>query len=126
MENKQGLQGARRLFRVQLLLVFVVSCSVFLFQGMSPAISLLLGGLTSAIPNLVFAHILFKVHGAQAAHQIASRFYKGEAVKLLLTFGLFTLILTRYREFPLCLFAGFMVAQLMFWFAPLIIDHQQK
>lgn len=125
-QNKEGIQGAGSLFRAQLIVVFVVSGITCLIAGSHSASSMLIGGLVSATPNLYFASVLFRYHGAQASKKIVSSFYKGEAMKLLLTFGLFAVVFKYLNVVPLVFFAGFIVAQMMFWFAPLFIDHQQN
>jgi ATP synthase protein I len=126
VNNKQGLQGAARLFRVQLLVVLMVALIAFMVIGVIAAWSVVLGGLVSALPNAYFARKVFKYHGAQAAHKIVNSFYMGEAVKILLTFALFALIFKTLPIVPLALIFGFIVAQLMFWFAPFIFYNKRK
>lgn len=126
MKNEQGIQGAGRLFRAQLIVVLAVSLIIWLVLGVHSAWSMVIGGLVSAVPNLYFARVLFRFHGAQQAKNIVNSFYKAEAMKLLLTFSLFAIIFKYLNVVPLVFFAGFIVAQMMFWFAPLIIGHKQK
>lgn len=126
MNNGYGLQGAVRLFRMQLVIILVISIIVLFVFNAQSAISIVLGGLVSIIPNIYFARMLFKHHGAQAARKIVSGFYKGEAIKMLLTMCLFALVFKNLKVVPLAFFAGFIVAQLLIWFAPLFFDNKRK
>lgn len=126
MKNKRGIQGAHRLFRVQLVTMLVISSVVFVVSGIRPSASVLLGGLVSIVTNGHFAWIMFRYHGAKNARKIVNSFYKGEAIKMLLTVCLFALIFKNIKVVPLAFFAGFIVAQMMIWFAPLIFDNKRK
>jgi ATP synthase protein I len=48
-------------------------------------VSVLLGILTAVLPHLLFYKMLTKHQGATRAKQIVNSFYKGEAVKIILT-----------------------------------------
>ncbi len=126
MNNGHGLKGAVRLFRMQWVIIFVISIITLLVSSVQAAVSVLLGGLVSIIPNMYFARMLFKYHGAQAARKIVNSFYKGEAIKMLLTVSLFALVFKSLKVVPLAFFAGFIVAQLLIWFAPLFFDNKRK
>lgn len=124
--NKQGLLIARRLCRVQLVVLFATATFVLLVSGINAATSMILGGLIHILPNEVFARILFNENGAQAAKNIAKNFYRGEAVKLLLTIFLFALVFKYLHVVALIFFAGFILAQMMHWFVPLLFNNKQK
>lgn len=126
MNNKQGLQGTNRLFRMQLVAMLIISGIVWFVTSMQSGFSVMLGGLVSIVPNVCFAQMLFRYNGAKAARKIVSSFYKGEAIKLLLTISLFALIFKNLKVVPLAFFAGFIVAQMMIWFAPLFFDNKRK
>lgn len=126
MSNKQGIEGAARLFRAQLLVMLIASIMALCISGFHAALSILLGGLVSALPNVYFARMVFRHHGAQAAQKIVSSFYKGEAMKLLLTIGLFALTFKYLDVAPLAFIVGFIVVQMLFLFAPLIVDNKRK
>jgi ATP synthase protein I len=126
VKNKQGVEGAARLIRAQLLTVLVMSITVILTSGLHSGASVFLGGLVSVLPTAYFAKIAFRYNGACAAQQIVNCFYKGEAIKMLLTFSLFALIFKTLNIVPLAFIVGFIVAQMMFWFAPLIFDNKRK
>lgn len=126
MNNSQGTQGAARLFRVQSVVMLVMATVVMLFADARAAKSLILGGLVSMLPTAYFAWRMFSIRGSSAAQNIVGRFYKGEVIKILLTVGLFSLVFKYLSVTPLFFFTGFVVAQLCFWFAPLIFNHKQK
>ena len=126
VNNKQGVEGAARLFRAQLLTVLVMSIIILLTSGLHASASVILGGLVSILPTAYFAKVAFRYNGACAAQQIVNSFYKGQAIKMLLTFSLFALIFKTLNIVPLAFIAGFIVAQMMFWFAPLIFDNKRK
>jgi ATP synthase protein I len=121
VKNKQGLHIARKIFRVQLVVLLVTAIIVLLSLGANAAMSVILGGLVNVFPNVCFARLLFKEHGAQAAKQIVKNFYKGEAVKMMLTVGLFALTFKYLNVIPLVFFAGFILAQISLWFAQSIV-----
>lgn len=124
MKNKQGMRGAFKFFTAQLGVMLAVSGILWLLLGRNAAVSLLWGGFLSLLPNVYFARVLFRYHGAQAAKKIVTCFYQGELVKLLLTAGLFALTFKFMNNvIPSYLFAGLIGAQLMIWFAPLLFNN---
>lgn len=126
MKNKQGIEGAARLLRAQLLTLIVLSVLVILNSGLQASASVMLGGLVSTLPTAYFARTAFRYNGARAARQIVNSFYKGEAIKMLLTFSLFALIFKTLNIVPLAFIIGFIVAQTIFWFAPFFFDNKRK
>jgi ATP synthase protein I len=84
-------------------------------------LSALLGGLVYIIPNAYFASKLFKHQGARAAKQIVSSFYKGEALKIVLSIFLFTAVFVLFRITPLAFFISYITVLMTHWLAPLII-----
>lgn len=126
MKNKQGIEGAKRLFLAQLSTILMFSISVLFICGSYTSISIFLGGMMSVLPTAYFAKMAFKYNGAREAQQIVKSFYKGEAIKILLTISAFTLIFKTLHIVPSAFMVGFIVAQMMFWFAPLIFDNKRK
>ena len=119
MKNKRGLQGARRLFFVQIIASALVSFGVWLcFDGFL-ACSLLLGGMVWVLPQVCFAELVFWEQRARFSKAIVARVYRGEALKLLLTALLFAVIFRWGHVVPGMLFVGYCLAQVLFWFAPL-------
>ncbi len=120
MKNRRGLQGAQRLLICQLSLTVLFAVIAMLLSSATAAMSALLGGVVSMVPTAYFAIKLFRYQGARAARQIVNSFYKGEALKMILTIVLFALVFKFFNIIPLVFFATYIVAQMMFWFAPLL------
>lgn len=125
--NKQlHARGIRRLWLIQFGVVFFVTLLCALFYGVKVANSVVLGGLVCLIPNMYFASNLFKYRGAQAAKQIVSSFYKGEALKIVMSMFLFTIVFVLCRINPIAFFASYSVVLITHWFTPWIIVNKQK
>ena len=119
VKNTRGLQGAQRLLICQLSITVLLMAIAVCFSS-AAALSTGLGGLVSIVPTAHFARKIFQHQGAHAARQIVNSFYKGEALKLILTIALFALVFKFFNIVPLVFFAAYMMVQMVFWFAPLI------
>ncbi|MCH9756455.1 MAG: ATP synthase subunit I [Gammaproteobacteria bacterium] len=119
MKNQRGLRGARRLFFVQTSLVAMVSLLVWALDGIVSARSIGFGGLVWVIPQVCFALMLFKEQRVRFSQVILKRAYKGEAFKLLLSALLFAGVFRWGQVAPLMFFMGYMLTQMISWFAPL-------
>lgn len=126
MRNRQGMQGAQRLLLIQLGVAVLISVIALIVGDVKAALSAVAGGLVCAIPNAYFVSKLFKHNGARAARQIVNGFYKGEALKLILSVALFALVFKYLNVNPLVFFVAYIAAQMVFWFAPLIIVNRPK
>ncbi len=126
LKNLQGIQGARRLMLIQLSLCLVISVFCFIKIDVDSGLSAVIGSLVYIIPNAYFAEKLFKHTGAQAAKKIVNGFYSGEAIKLALSIALFGLVFKFLKVNAIVFFAAYIAAQLVFWFAPLIIVIKPK
>lgn len=125
--NKQLSKcGIVRLWLVQsgVTLVFAALCA--LVYGTNAASSALLGGIVYIIPNAYFASKLFKHQGARSAKQIVNSFYKGEALKIVISILLFTAVFLLFKITPLAFFASYIMTLMTHWFAPLIIVNKQN
>ena len=119
MKNQQGLQGARRLFFAQFVVVAVLVCCVWTFFDIHAARSMGLGGMVCLLPQLCFAHIVFSEQRASLSKIILRRLYRGEAMKLCLSAGLFALVFRWGDVMPAMFFMGYVLVQGLSWFAPL-------
>jgi ATP synthase protein I len=119
MKNQRGLQGAKRLFVVQLSLVAVAALLVWMLIDARAARSIGLGGLVWVMPQLCFAYILFSDQRARFSKAILSRVYRGEAFKLFFSAIFFAGVFCFGHVVPLMFFIGYMLAQGVSWFAPL-------
>lgn len=123
--NKQlSKRGIVRLWLIQLgtTLIFAVICAIAF--GVNAASSALLGGMVYIVPNVYFARTLFKYQGARSAKQIVNSFYKGEALKIILSLLLFTAVFVWVKITPLAFFAAYIMLLMTHWFAPLIIANK--
>jgi ATP synthase protein I len=119
VKNQRGLQGARRIIFAQITLNTLVSLGVWLCSDSVSACSFLLGGLIWVLPQVCFAKLVFWEQRARFSKAIVARVYRGEALKLLLTALLFAVVFRWGHVVPGMLFAGYCLAQVLFWFAPL-------
>jgi len=125
--NKQLIKhGIIRLCKIQLGITVVLAVFCALSFGYIAAYSALLGGLAFVIPNVLFASKLFQYQGARSARQIVSSFYKGEALKLVLSALIFTAVFVLCRITPLAFFSSYIIVLMTHWFAPWIIVNKQN
>ena len=75
----------------QLAITGFISVISLLFSGTTMALSVLLGGLISALPNSYFALHAFKYSGARNADKIVRGFIRGELGKIVMTVVFFAL-----------------------------------
>lgn len=112
------------LFQLGVLVVFAALNAVVF--SLNAATSALLGGLVCLIPNVYFALKVFKYQGAQAARQIVSSFYKGEALKIIVSIILFAAVFNFCKIIPLAFFVSYILVLMTHWFAPWIIINKQN
>jgi ATP synthase protein I len=125
--NKQlNKRGIKRLWLVQLAITLCLAVLWAVVLGLNAATSALLGGLVYIIPNIYFANKLFKYQGARAAKQIVNSFYKGEALKIILSIVLFTAVFVLCKITPLAFFTSYILVLMTHWFAPCIIVNKQN
>lgn len=95
-------QVAIRILLYQVGITAIVTLLFLAYSGMA-AMSALLGGLTSIIPNGLFVLVTHRHGGAQSAKKIMSSFYLGEVLKILLTATMFAVafILLPVKILPL-------------------------
>ena len=106
----------------QLAITGFISVISLLFSGTTMALSVLLGGLISALPNSYFALHAFKYSGARNAEKIVRGFIRGELGKIVITVVLFALsfgLISNLNELALILgfiathFVGVMMSGLI-------------
>lgn len=115
-----------RLWLVQISTTLALAMFCALLFGVQAASSALLGGVVCIVPNAFFARKLFKYQGARSAKQIVNSFYKGEALKIILSMMLFTAVFLWVKITPLAFFASYIIILMTHWFAPLIIVNKQN
>ena len=126
MNKRLNKHSIIRFWLVQLGLVLLLAMFCAVKYNYNSAYSALLGGLVCIIPNALFALKLFKYHGARAARQIVNNFYKGEALKIVLSIILFTTVFIFCKITPLAFFASYVLVLMTHWLAPWIIVNKRK
>ncbi len=82
VKNQQGLHGAYRLFAWQLSITLVLAAIAVWISGFTAAISAILGGLVSIIPNAYFALKLFRYQARVPLKKSSMVFIKARRQKL--------------------------------------------
>jgi len=110
-----------RVIWLQLAATFIVAV-ISLTVGKVHAYSALLGGLICALPTWYFARKTFAHSGARAARQIVNAFYRGEAIKLVLTAVLFALVYLLVKPLePAAMLIAFILVQMTNWLVPWVL-----
>ncbi|WP_046562165.1 ATP synthase subunit I [Kangiella geojedonensis] len=117
---RKGRKQAYKMVLVQLAISFILFLIGLLISGII-SLSLGVGSLIVVLVNFVFATIVFRKSGAQAALEIKRAFAIGESVKLMLTILLLVIAFNVLPVHAGSLLIGFIVIVLSQWFAPLII-----
>lgn len=126
-ENMQKtiLQGnkakAYKIIYMQIMLTVILSMLFLLITGQQAAWSACFGGLIAVLPGAVFIRFFFAKTGAQQSKAIMTGLFKGEAIKIALTVILFILVIKFTEAQPLVVLIAFIINQLTFWVAPLIM-----
>lgn len=126
MNRQLSKRGIIRLWLVQAGIMLTLSVLSLILFNAKTACSVLLGGLVCIIPNAFFAFKLFRYSGARSAKQIVNSFYKGEALKIILSISLFTAVFVLCRITPLAFFVSYILILMTHWFAPLIVVTKQN
>lgn len=107
-------------------LQLAVTCAVAAISytvGKVHALSALLGGFISILPNYYFVRKTFAYSGARAMRHIVNAFYRGEFVKFGLTAILFVLAFTLVEPLePLTMLIAFIAVQMTNWLVPWILE----
>jgi len=104
----------------QCVFAIIFSCAIGLHWGLRPGVSALVGGMIGVLPNISLYLRVFSHFGAKNAQKIVNAFYRGEAIKLIMTAILFTAAFFVPVFIPLWLFIGYILAQLGFWLGPIL------
>ncbi len=126
VKKEQIIQRIKLLWLMQLALSFIFAGLCAIMASINAGKSALLGGLACIVPNAYFAYKLFTYQGARAARQIVNSFYKGEALKIILSILLFTLVFTSCTITPWAFFAAYILILMTHWFCPWIIANKQN
>lgn len=112
-------QAAYKMVLIQLIIAGLLGL-VGLLVSSSVAFSFVVGGLIVVFANFVFATIVFRKSGAQAAAQVKKGFAVGESVKFLLIVVLLVVAYTLLPVVPDKLLIGFCILVISQWFTPFV------
>ncbi|WP_025822763.1 ATP synthase subunit I [Shewanella marina] len=116
---RRGRLAAYKLVLLQAAVAGGASIIFFAVWGAQYAISALAGMTIAVLPNFVFATLAFSHSGASSAGKVLTSFYWGEAVKMLLTIVLFSLVFIYLKVVFMPLFVTYTLALIAHWTAPL-------
>ena len=111
--NRSRLVIACRIIGWQMLCLLVVS-SLLAIYNFSVGMSLLMGGMVTIVPTLLFAIIFLKQWRSLTSTQIIKRFYLGELFKMVLTGLLAVVCIITLTVNLLAFMFGLLVAYLSF------------
>ena len=101
-----------KIILVQLVATLLFAATFLMFSDTGIAVSILLGGLVSAVPNSYFVGQAVRYSGASNARNIVKSFMKGEMGKMSLTVVLFAAIFSFVEGInPAALVTGFIAVQ---------------
>ncbi|MES2204592.1 MAG: ATP synthase subunit I, partial [Pseudomonadota bacterium] len=108
----------------QSVIVLLLAVVFFLISGHRASLAVICGGLVNILPGYFYAARLFANVSPHAIMRIMVIFYVGEVLKLIISVGLFIILLSVFK-FPLLpYFLGYLVAALAFCVAPLWLMNQ--
>ena len=116
---RRGRTAAYKLVLVQVTVAVLTAIVFSIVWELSTGLAALAGGMVAAVPNFVFVTLAFSTSGASQADKVLKSFYRGEAVKLLLTIVLFSLIFSQLSMAFMPVFVGYVVTLMVHWTAPL-------
>ena len=116
---RRGRWSAYKLVMMQAAVAGGVSIVFFAVWGAQFGLSAFAGGAIAVLPNFVFATLAFSHTGASSAGKVMKTFYWGEAVKLLLTIAMFSLVFSKLEVAFMPLFVCYVLTLIVHWTAPL-------
>lgn len=116
---RRGRLAAYKLVLVQAIVAGIISILFFVMWGAQYGQSALAGAIIAVLPNFVFATLAFSHSGASSAAKVVKSFYWGEAIKMLLTIALFTLVFINMKVGFMPLFTCYSLVLVVHWIAPL-------
>lgn len=126
MKKQLSQRGIVRLWAVQVSLVLFLALVFTVVMNENAGVSALLAGMVYLVPNAYFASKLFQYQGARSAKAIVSSFYKGEALKIILSAVLFAVVFIWFKITPLAFFISYLMVLMTHWLTPLILVNKQN
>ena len=106
----------------QLVVIAVFCYLAIIISGKVATKACVMAGLVVMLPQIVFVFLMFKHAGARASRQVVNAFYLGEALKLLLTGGLFWFALAKMQLNLNWFFMTFLVGYSAYVWVPLWLE----
>lgn len=106
---------AYRMVLAQLGIALVLAAVCLAAWGRSIAVAALAGGVIGVVTNLYVALRVFGNGAVRPAQQVLQRFYAAEAVKFVLTLGLFALGIGVVKLNALPLLGGYGLTLMVYW-----------
>ena len=114
-----GRNIANRIIAAQMLLA-TISSLLFLLVDFKAAYSACIGGIICVVPNKVFVIYAYRFGGARAAKKIASSFYRGEALKIMLTALGFAVVFIMIPISIGPLITTYVLCLMVYWISPFV------
>lgn len=114
---RQARRTAFGIVGAQACVTLLSAAGGLLLAGTAGAVSALLGGGIGTLASLVQVAGTFRTGASREPAKILGRLYRGEAFKLLITAGLFALVLTNVEVVFGAMIGGFGATLLVFWAA---------
>lgn len=99
----------------QLICATGIACLILIIGGINSGFSALAGGMAYVLPNFIFVWRVFRYSSTREANLFVTAFFLGEMIKLLLSAGLFLLIVKYLPVSLLSVLIGFIGAIVSFW-----------
>ena len=119
MLGKQNKAEVRQVFLTQWFVSAAVVFFMLIVVGQAAAMSALYGSTVSLLPAAFFGYMVFRYQGVKQLRQIIYSFYLGEALKLLLSAGIFAIYLCFFSPIWSVFIVSFLLVHASFCFAPL-------
>ncbi|QSX33665.1 ATP synthase subunit I [Shewanella avicenniae] len=114
-------KSALKLVGSQAVVAGGASAVFFALWGVQFGMSAFAGAAIAVLPNLVFAILAFAHVGATASAKVLKGFYWGEAIKMLSTIALFSLVFINMEVAIVPLFICYLLGLMVHWAAPLYL-----
>ena len=115
----------RKLFIAQLVLIMITSC-VWGVVDYHAVPSVLYGGISCALPSLLFAYLFFSRKHRRRPGQILIVFYIGEFSKMFVSALMMILAIRYLHAMTIPTVASFFIANMAFWMAPALVLKKQQ
>lgn len=121
---KINQKKALKLIGVQTCILLLMAVIIFLGWDITYAFSAVVGGSIALIPSLIFIYYAFRFCGAQSIKMVTQSFYRGQSLKLLTTFALFSIAFKWMNVLVEPLLLTFILMLFTHWLAPFYFNQR--